>query len=390
MNDKAVLMGHRAIKPRFPWVIHDDLKRALIERGVRVVDFPSDRDPRAVAEIYRAQDIAFTFLMNYSAAGACEEHPYPPVVGKVVSWQQDNPFHVANRIGKAHADQHWLCADEEGLVYANAYYGNPASVAHFPHWATDLELDPRAVEEKRFKDRSYDILFVGSVDLKQITMAERFIEDAPNQTRLFATALMEVALAKPVGPLTKHALKIRDGVGGEMAVNDPVNFCRVQAAVDIIIRARRRIELLRALRGLRVTVISRSFRAFEEVLGDDLVKIGPGDFETGLRAMENAKVVLNTLPNYGGGVTERFFNAQLRGAAVMSEANGYLRRAFRENENVLLYDPRTDLPDLAERLRAVLADQSTEDLASAGRQETRTNHLARHRVDKLLELHPLQ
>jgi hypothetical protein len=389
MTEQAVLIGHRASEPGFPWVVHGDIKKALLQRGVRVVDFPSDRDPRAVTEIYRTEKIAFTFLMNFSAAGARGEHPHPPIAGKVVSWQQDNPFHVANRIGQAHAEQHWLCADEGALAYAHAYYGNPSSVAHFPHWATDIEMSARDVIEKPFKDRLHDILFVGSIDLNQKAMAERYIEESPETTRRYATNLLDVAMEEPVGPLTKHALEIQGGVGREFAASDPVVFCRVQAAVDIIIRARRRIELLQALRGLRVAVVSRSYLAFEEILGDNLIKIGPADFSTGLHAMENAKVVLNTLPNYGGGVTERFFNAQLRGAAVLSEGNGYLRRAFRENEEVLLYDPRSDLQDLADRLYAVLSDPSTEELAMAGRRVTQANHLARHRLEKLLELHPV-
>jgi hypothetical protein len=220
-------------------------------------------------------------------------------------------------------------------------------------------------------------------------MAERFIEDTNEATRKFAFNLLDMAMRQPVGPLTKHALEIAGGVGRDLAASDPVAFCRVQAAVDIIIRARRRTELLVALRGLRVAVVSRSFSAFEDILGENLIKIGPGDFAMGLRAMENAKVVLNTLPNYGGGVTERFFNAQLRGAAVLSESNRFLRRAFRENEEVLLYDPRTDLPDLADRLHAVLSGPAIEELAMAGRNVTRANHLAIHRVEKLLELHPI-
>lgn len=390
MEEKAVLMGHRASKSGFPWVVHGDIKRALLQRDVRVVDFPSDLDPSAVAEIYRTENIAFTFLMNYSAAGARHELPHPPIAGKVVSWQQDNPFHVANRVGQAHAEQHWLCADEEAITFGNAYYGNPSSMAHFPHWATDLEISPRQIIEKPFEDRPHDILFVGYIDLGQKTMAERFIEESPETIRRYAKNLLDVVMEAPAGPLTKHALEIQGGVGREFAVSDPVAFCRVQAAADIIIRARRRTDLLRALHGLRVAVVSRSFSAFEEILGDKLIKIEPGDFATGLRAMENAKVVLNTLPNYGGGVTERFFNAQLRGAAVLSESNGFLRRAFRENENVFLYDPRTDLPDLADRLRAILSDPYTEELAMAGCQVTRHNHLARHRVEKLLELHPIQ
>jgi len=249
--------------------------------------------------------------MNYSAAFIDGASDTPFHKGKTLSWQADNPYVTANRISGGDDNQHWLCADAHAIDHAPYYYGDCASVRHLPHWATDFGLSAEEEDPMPFEERPFDILFIGSIDAAATEDCEKRIEEAPEKVRAFATSLLERMRSKPCNSLTHEALSNEDGFGLEFARHARENFCKVLMCVDLIIRSQRRMDLLRALRGLRIAVVSNDYGTFEQYLGDGLIKVGPGDFLTGLQAMRDAKIVSNNLPLYRQGATERAFNAQL-------------------------------------------------------------------------------
>ena len=389
MSEQIVLLGNATYQFGFPHIVTRDLYHAFRRRSIRVAEFPVHTESVSRYASVPAEEIAFNFLMNYSKRFLDEIKGAPFLHGKTISWQQDNPYVVANRVLGGGDDQHWYCADRYAIDHAPLYYWECASVGHLPHWATDYGLSLGAETEIPFDQRSYDVLFVGSVDVEGIEFCKEQVAEGPAPLRALAKLLIDKAMAGACKTLMHEALEEETGFGREFAQLSFQAFCNLLRYVDKIVRNLRRIELLRALSGMKIAVVTDDYAKIRKYLGDGLIELGKADFLTGLKAMENAKIVINNLPLYKMGATERVFNAQLRGAAVLSEGNEFLREVFVEDESILLYDPCSDLNFLRDRLADLVAGEGLATIAAAGQTKTKENHLADHRVEEILRSHPV-
>jgi len=343
-----------------------------------------------IPDIFKDNDVIFTILMNYSRDGLCKYNPHVELPGKVVSWQQDNPYVVSDRVAGNYSSQHWLCADAAVIPHAKLYYGDFASIDHLPHWATDFGVSTTERDVVPHSKRPIDLLFVGSIDEDSLAQAKAALVNNPEPFRRFTQNLLQRIWENPEVSIVDEALHVQSDIGEDLLARDKEAVFKCFHIVDTIVRQERRVNLLKALkhaRNLRIVVVSNAPGPFKRYLADNHTFLGGGDCLTGIKAMEASKIVLNDVPLYTKGVTERLFNAQLRGAAVLSQTNVFLRTEFQDNESILLYRPQDDLSYLPEKLQDLVSDPQLEGVADAGTEITKTKHMARNRVDSLLALH---
>ena len=120
-----------------------------------------------------------------------------------------------------------------------------------------------------------------------------------------------------------------------------------------MIRMNTRIKIFEALRGVKLTIVANDFSVIEKFDEKNFSFVQKSDFVTGLSAMCQSRLILNNLPNYRDGVTERLFNAQYRGCAVLTESNRFIRNNFDDGDELFSFGPNslTDLKDIIEAIQ---------------------------------------
>ena len=100
--------------------------------------------------------------------------------------------------------------------------------------------------------------------------------------------------------------------------------------------------------------------------------------------MENAKIVLNTMPWFKDGSHERIFNGMLRGAVVCSDTSGYLEEVL-PAEVWESFDLSADsIASLPKRLKALLQDTGRmQRIATAGYELAKDKHTWQERAEEL-------
>ena len=389
---KNVLFGWSNPRFGFPYIFYQDLSQAFSEFGIGTSQFPVARTDDLLDELKRRHGIFCTFLINFSAAKHAEFASGHGIFERNLCWQQDNPYIMPQRVYSNVKNQQWLCADSGVLPHSELFYGKGQKAVHFPHWATYFSLDRYSVEEVAFESRPFDVLFVGSINEALMVKAYDSIKDLPAPWADFTTALLGRVLENSTLSIYDHALQVQAEFSLELdRVNrfrEFINWCIGLQIVDSIVRQKRRIEFFEKLElseKIRLAVASSSIDVIKKYYGGKFTSIPNPDVVTGLRMMENSRIVINNLPMYTGGATERLFNAQLRGAAVLSESNDFLKREFDDDRSIFLYLPESDLDQLSSRIEDVLASAELKQVAERGRLHTENNHTARNRVQFLVD-----
>ncbi|WP_029008263.1 glycosyltransferase [Azospirillum halopraeferens] len=384
MRKPAVIVGVKHWSFGFPYVIASDFLTGFRARGIAAFHAPIAGRGTFYEDLSQSHRVLFTVLMNFT-----HESARLTWQGKVLTWQQDNPYVMMDRVRSAYPDQHWLCADRDGVENAAFYFGARHPAMHLPHWATRFDGDAGPMPDSRRdweRQRPFDLLFVGSIREQEIDETRRRIDAAPPPVRVFARRLLERIHSHPRDTVTQSAFALEAELGLDLSRSNFTAFRQILGQVDFLVRAINRVELFKRLKGLRITVVSNDVSTIERYAGP-VQTISPSDFVTGLVAMKQAKLMINNLPIYRYGATERLFNAQYRGAAVLSERNAYLEETFGDGAGIFLYDP--ERPDgIGDRIAAILADRDTLfAVAREGHRRTHAHHTIDNRVDAILQAH---
>ncbi|MBO6562240.1 MAG: glycosyltransferase family 1 protein [Nisaea sp.] len=365
----------------FTYFASQDIANELSAERWNVVNGPFDSFVEYAYEDITGEDICF--LMNNSA-----ESLGLPRNFKALSWHQDNPFQIHHsRVQGTSERQFWLCADGDTIEDIPYWFGSTNAPRHFPHWATDL--GPMVADEdfvsRTFRKRPVELLFVGSIDLEKLNPSSERLNALQPPYRKFAAGVSERLRSGERKSLTQLAFDTERDLGLDISVSDKPALRRILCWIDNLYRAENRLRMFKALKGFdKLTVVSPQKELIERIIERPVTysNLSPG-FGTGLFTMCLAKMTFNHLPNYTNGVTERFFNAQNRGSAVLSERNSFIENNFEVGKEVFTFNP-FDLKHLKEYIEDSLADvDALRDLAVAGMMKTRAEHKLKNRFDTI-------
>ncbi|MBT5264331.1 MAG: glycosyltransferase family 1 protein [Rhodospirillaceae bacterium] len=384
MKKNAIIIGIKNWDFGFPYSVSFDFRNEFRAKGIEVLE-PGQYVNRDFYEtVSENYNILFTLTMNQTF----ESSNYP-WRGKFITWQQDNAFRTTGRFVSNYSDQHWLCADGDGVAHAKLWLNASNPTYHLPHWATKLDGEVRGPNDhgRSFDLRPHDILFVGNVNEDEHRRLSNALNSLKEPYRTFANKVAQRLRDDNTVSLTRIALETEVEMGNEFSETSFGEFQQILSLLDAQFRIEKRIQCFDALRDIPITVVSNDLKTIENHSSEKITSFSNNDFATGLYMMRNAKLLINHLPNYQAGATERLFNAQFRGAAVLSEQNEFLNNQFIDREDIFLFNSN-DPVNLRDCVLEIKDSPATlRRVAAAGQAKTTALHTASQRVAKIVELH---
>lgn len=261
------------------------------------------------------------------------------------------------------------------------------AIEQLPGWERAPLFSPHGgwIAESCERERTIDLLFCGtylSPHQRLDELKEKIAREAvPKQWHRW---MQELILSDRLTPICSMIQPHE----WELLRRNP-EYGKTLRLLDQFLRARRRHLLLTrcAEAGLIVDLCgdgwdSSPFRQLHRVHP-------PISFHHLPHLMAGAKIVLNSMPNFGYGLHERVLTAMGAGALVVTEANPYFLEQFVEGEEFVSYESAETIPD---QLQSLLSDDALrERIADAGKKKARASHSwadrARLMSDAVFRLH---
>ncbi|MEO8003855.1 MAG: glycosyltransferase [Betaproteobacteria bacterium] len=293
----------------------------------------------------------------------------------------DQPYHQAlNGIG----------AQQRYAAYPDRGHPEQVKLA-FPDFKLTGEIFvPPAIRpandrsvHKGSPDRSIDVLYVGNLETLAL---DRFWNDRLSlfwqgeYDPVFCDALTETALSEPDRSFHLNIQTTLEKLGPPIP---GFLFNPQMRAVETYLRyvLRRNAVVALARSGVRMRVVGRGWDTIQ--LPSNVELQGETNYEEFFKLAGQAKICLDA-SMYLDGANDRVFSYALNGAVCFTNAAGYLRGAFGENQGMCFYSMR-DLAGLVEQVKALLARPDA--IRAAGeraREIVLSSHTWRSRVGDLL------
>jgi len=331
-----------------------------------------------------AEDLnrAFLFYFGYADNQVLwdiyRSAPLLPVVNHLI----DHPFDVFipnPELGEYVPSYFPIAFDPTWIDFIGRHRKHP----HNPPYAAAYQpmagfVHPKAIPLQPASQRKIKILFAGSaVDPEALRQRWRAESSA------FTKVIEEVIEHVRPNPSIQLDLFLENMLNPDCAQDTPC-IRTIFGYVNEYIRAHHRLELLRTLAKLPLTIYTNQPHLLEQLVGKNSFKIhSPVNFTELLRAISQTKMVLNCRPNTQG-MTERVPSTMMSGAVSINDTNGYLQQEFIDGQTAIFYDYRK-LEELPDKI-AHLLDHSDEleAIATAGQNYVEQHHTVLHRVQKIL------
>lgn len=264
----------------------------------------------------------------------------------------------------------------KGLGFAKAFF--------LPHAVErDLAPDPQATRE-------YDVVMLSScIDYEEIRSSWKQKFPAPLRQAMEDAA--EASLEDVAKPYYQTFVEALDKQVHKQAGIDPakVDFVAVLDEIEMYIRGKDRVELIKAIKDAKVDIFGSADGAvgWKKYVGDkrNIVIHDPVPFEQALVIMKHSKIVLNSCPWIAYGGHERIFGGLACGALVLTNENPFLKEQFRDGESIAFYQHgRWDKAN--HRVNEYLENLAKrEQVASKGRDVVMKFHTWDQRAKQLIE-----
>lgn len=314
---------------------------------------------------------------NTDGATLADDHGRPLGLGKVplTTWMVDEPyFHP-----------HWSGLFR--LPHVRTVWGNSETLDH----ARSMELPSprmeylagRALPRVRDEDRRFDVLFAGSVSDPKATQ-QRWREQLGKGTHALMGALTEewsADLSRPIR-LAFADVAARMGVAKHpgLAQLEPI----VLGEVNRYVRAARRLDVLRALKGLPITVLGDGW---PELIGDGsrFTFRSSVPFHLYEEAVSDARLTLTVQPIHAHVASERYFVSLANESALVVNENGWLREHYEADSEYAPFDLTKPEEARATIERLLANPDERQAMIAAARERTLREHTWRIRARSFLD-----
>lgn len=268
-------------------------------------------------------------------------------------------------------DNYWVEAfKEEG--YSNLYF--------LPH-AIEPELAPDFTAEP-----IYDAVFLGTY-IDPETCVKQWRDRHPEQI----CQAMEEALERPFSKERIYFPRaIIEALNSKMKKETipQFNLALVLQDLEMYIKGRERIELIRSIKNTRVDVFGGSLTStgWKEQFASqpNVVVHSEVTYDKAINIIRQSKIVLSTNMKSSQGGHERIFSALALGSAVLTSSNSYLEEHFKDSKSILLYSPY-DLSILDDKVFLFLQDDITrKESIQNGRELVMSKHTWDERLSEFM------
>jgi spore maturation protein CgeB len=267
---------------------------------------------------------------------------------------------------------------------------NSRHVLFMPH-GVEKNLGIEAQEQ----ERPYEVLMLSScIDYEQIR--QQWQKKYPAAVGQVLDQAAEIALSDDKSSYVQAFVGAFDAFAGQGGSLDPqqVNFVELLDILEMYIRGRARVEMVRAIRDAQISIFgsASATSSWQKQLGkqSNVVVHDAVPYDQALELMQRSKIVLSSCAWIKYGLHERILAGLACGALVVAEDNLYLREQFSDGVNIALY-PYGKGESLNTRINEYLVDETKRrKIVTAGREQVMLHHTWDHRAAALLkELSPI-
>lgn len=295
----------------------------------------------------------------------------------------DHPFHYEKPLRRAPETSVVLCVDRNHVKYIRRYFKNIRQTDFLPH--AGVELGSR---HKPLVERSIDVLYAGALPIYTVS---KMIPDLSSIREVNGEEMAQEVL----GELVRHPERTTEEVIEDYLKSrcTDISDMRIQ---EIIVQMRFidsyatsffREQAVRILveNGIRVTAYGVGWDQCEWSENPYLDYRGKVLAPEILPLMNDSKIVLNTMTWFKAGSHDRVFNGMLAGAAVVTDDSTYMRREFRDGQELVMF-PLKELGTLPERVFELFGHMNeAQQMAERGYCAAKENHTWKNRAEYILE-----
>lgn len=302
-------------------------------------------------------------------------HPRLP---RRLLWGLDHPAHTIANYGLLPPGSVVTVPTRGNMACFLRHVRSDVTLACVPHSADPVDPLP-------WSQRDIDILMVGNRSEPEEVAADWSLlgEEWPVVLRAMTEVYHQASgqgLCLPLEIIVAEVL-----AGFNIRCDSPMQLSLMQA-LDKYLRAWVRVEMVRRLADLPVTLVGRDWDA--EASPSHHI-LGPRPAEEVAELSRRARIALNLLPNYYAS-HERVFRGMAAAVGVVSTGQGYIANVLDQEQCradffTLRYGLTPD--EIADKVAGLLADQhGLRDMAEAGRDEFLARHTYDHRVAQVIGL----
>lgn len=291
----------------------------------------------------------------------------------------DHPFHYEKPLRNAPEQSVVLCTDRNHVKYIRKYLKNIRRTDFLPHAGVEL-----GKKHKPLAERKIDVLYAGALPIYTVS---KMIPDLSSIREVDGQELAQNVL----GELVKHPERTTEDAIEEY-VKDKRNDISEQRIHEIIVQMRFldsyatsffREQAVRILveSGIRVTAYGTGWDQCDWSENPCLDYRGKVLAPEILPLMNDSKIVLNTMTWFKAGAHDRIFNGMLAKAAVVTDDSTYIKREFRDGEELSMFSLR-ELGSLPERVFSLFGHmEEAQQMAERGYTAAKENHTWKSRAE---------
>lgn len=295
----------------------------------------------------------------------------------------DHPFHYEKPLRRAPETSVVLCVDQNHVKYIRRYFKNIRQTDFLPHAGVEL-----GGKHKPLAERGIDVLYAGALPIYTVS---KMIPDLSSICEVDGEDMAQEVL----GELVRHPERTTEAVIEEYLKNRR-NDISDQRVHEIIVQMRFidsyatsffREQSVRILveNGIRVTAYGVGWDQCDWSDNPYLNYRGKVLAPEILPLMNDSKIVLNTMTWFKAGSHDRVFNGMLAGAAVVTDESIYMRKEFRDGEELVMF-PLKELATLPDRVCSLFGHlDEAQQMANRGYFAAKSNHTWKNRAEYIRE-----
>ena len=354
--------------------------KALQKLGHTVLNFDISKFNESIEQLFQWQnhglDAAIVlnnscFVMRPETGVSLWDLWHVPVFNIIV----DHPMFYADTLDSAPDHGIVACADRYHVDYCNRFYPAVKKAIFLP---TAGECLKPFTELKPFKERSIDVLFIGSYKYN--------FKAAPDSDDI--DKYLELKLQTHPSQLFSDAVEDFLNASNIHWSTDKIkSFIESRRFLDVKVATFFRGKMIEALvtAGIPVTVYGVGWENWELFDHPNFIYKGGCSPDDGIALMEDTKIVLNQLAWFKAGASERIFEAMLQGAISLTDDSEYLRENFTDGEDIQFFSLE-HLERLPELVHTLLTDTArSERIRQNAYEKAAADHTWEARARELLQ-----
>jgi hypothetical protein len=285
-----------------------------------------------------------------------------------VSVFESNPTHNLQQLDQRPRNLAITVIDEAHRRVLDAFGIAPRALGFLPHAGP-----PPIARILPMEERPIDVLFIGNA--KEVPSPEEWTAQLACPTGI-KDAVLRVVARRWERAQDDTTMMLTRALGESGIALEPRRDFVLAATIELYTNNLKRRELLGAFKHGRIVVCGEIDPQLPHV--ETVTVTGPQSFAMALQLMDNAKLVLNTMP-FRSGAHERVFYGLSRGAAILSDSSSLLTAP-----NGVVFFPED--PAALDETLAVLLASPLDDAVAEGRRWYADRHTWDHRAAQLLDL----